>query len=177
MRLRETLPWNWGKKDVPIRREEAAQERAPSVPAPHSLFDVFDDFRFRPFSMPALSAMSELGFSDDGSFLPALDAKETDDEVRITVELPGMDEKDVDIGLKDDVLTIHGEKQDETRHEKGGAQWVERRFGSFRRAIPLPADVDSEGVKAHFRAGVLTVTAPRSGRPDASRRAIPIQKG
>lgn len=166
MRLRQTLPWNWGQKDVPVRREESD---AYAMPA-RSIFDAFDDFRFR---IPTFPAMPEFGFSEEG-FLPVLDAKETDDEIRITVELPGMEEKDVEVGLKDDVLTIRGEKQDETKHEKEGAQWVERRFGSFRREIPLPADIDADGVKAHFKTGVLTVIAPRTGKPAESHRAIPI---
>ena len=91
------------------------------------------------------------------------------------VELPGLEEKDVEVSLKDDVLTIRGEKQNETKHEEGGAQWVERSFGSFRRAIPLPPDVESDAVKAHFKAGVLTVSAPRTGKPEPSHRPIPIR--
>lgn len=177
MRLRETLPWNWGKKEVPIHRETSAVERAEAVPAPRSLFDLLDEFRFRPFGLGAFPAMPDFGYGDDGGFLPALDAKETDDEIRITVELAGLEEKDIDIGLRDDVLTIRGEKRDERKHEEGGAQWVERRFGSFRRAIPLPPDVDPDGVKAHFKSGVLTVTAPRTGKPAETQRAIPIQAG
>lgn len=164
MRLRETLPWNWGKKEVPVEREASAL-----VPTAPSLFDLFEDLRFRPLTR------SPFGFGEQGGFLPALDAKESDDEIRISVELPGLEEKDVEVSLKDDVLTIRGEKQKETKHEEGGAQWVERSFGSFRRAIPLPPDVESDAVKAHFKAGVLTISAPRTGKPEPSHRPIPIR--
>ena len=178
MRLRETLPWNWGKKEVPVRHE-GTSPAAPgtTLPAARSMLDIFDDFGFRPFALPSFPAMPGFGLSEDGGFLPVLDAKESDDEVRISVELPGLEEKDVEVALKDDVLTIRGEKHDDTKHDEDGAQWVERRFGSFQRAIPLPADVDVEAVKAHFKSGVLTITAPRTGKPDAEHREIPIQAG
>jgi HSP20 family protein len=167
MRLREALPWNWGKKEVPVERDASAV-----VSAAPSLFDLFEDLRLRPFSLPT---RSPFGFGEEGGFLPALDAKESDDEIRISVELPGLEEKDVKVSLKDDVLTIRGEKQRETKHEEGGAQWVERSFGSFRRAIPLPPDIEPGAVKAHFKAGVLTISAPRTGKPEPSQRSIPIR--
>ena len=174
MKLREALPWNWGKKkEVPIHREASGSMAHSGVPVPQNLFDLLDELRFRPFSMPAFPVMPDFG--DDGGFLPALDARETDEEIRIKVELPGLDEKDIEVALKEDVLTIRGEKQDETKHEEEGAQWVERRFGSFCRVIPLPADVDADGVKAHFKAGVLTVTVPRTGKTEESHRSIPIE--
>ena len=173
MKLREALPWNWGKKEVPVRREAPRSMNESATRPPRNLFELLDELRFRPFSIPDFPSMPDLG--DDGGFLPALDARETDEEIRIKVELPGMDDKDVEVALKEDVLTIRGEKQDETKHEEEGAQWVERRFGSFRRVIPLPSDVDADGVKAHFKAGVLTVTVPRTGKPEASHRSIPIE--
>jgi HSP20 family protein len=175
MRLREVLPWNWGKKEVPVRREASRSVAESASPTPRTLFDLLDELRFGSFNVPAFPTLSDFG--DEGGFLPALDARETDEEIRIKVELPGMDEKDVEVALKEDVLTIRGEKQDETKHEEEGAQWVERRFGSFRRVIPLPPDVDVDGVKAHFKAGVLTVNVPRTGRREESHRSIPIEVG
>ena len=179
MSLRENLPWNWGKKEVPVKRESAA----PAPAAPGSVFDLFEQLRGRPFgtAWPGFPRLGEafgegFGFGEEG-FLPALDAKESDDEVRITVELPGLEEKDIEIGLRDEVLTIKGEKRDESKHEEGGAQWVERRYGSFRRVIPLPADVDADRVKAHFKSGVLKIVVPRTGKPEESHRAIPIEVG
>lgn len=171
MGFRETLPWNWGRKDVPVKREAEASP----TPAPRNLFDVLDELRLRPFGRMDWPSISGFGFGDDDSFLPALNASESDDEVRITVELPGLEEKDVEVGLKDDILTIKGEKQDESKHGEGDAQWVERRYGSFRRAIPLPPDVDTDSVKASFKSGVLTVVAPRTGKPEQTHKAIPIQ--
>ena len=146
MHLREALPWNWGRKDVQVKREGETSV----VPSPSSIFDLFDELQRYPLARGGRPSLGGLGFGADGGFLPALNAKETDEEVRISVELPGLGEKDVEVVLKDDVLTIKGEKQDESTHEEGGTQWVERRYGSFRRDIPLPADVDGDQVKAHF---------------------------
>jgi HSP20 family protein len=171
MRFRETLPWNWHKKEASTE-PESLETRLPRAPG---FFNLFNDFHTRPFAMPVFPALQSLEFEEGAGFLPALDAKESDTEVRITVELPGLDEKDVEVSLKDDILTIRGEKQDEQKHEKDGAQWVERRFGSFRREIPLPADMEPDGVRAHFKAGVLTITVPRTGTPEEPHRAIPIQ--
>lgn len=175
MSLRETLPWNWGKKEVPVKQEGEAS--ASAAPARRTLWDLFDELGTHPFARPSWSTLPAFGLGDDGSFLPALDAKETDDEVRITLELPGLEEKDVEVSLRDDVLTIKGEKRSESKGGEKGAQWVERRYGSFRRAIPLPMDVDAEKVKAHFKSGVLTIVAPRTGKPDQSHKSIPIQGG
>jgi len=172
MSLRETLPWNWGKKEVPVEGEAEASASAP--PARRGLWELFDELGAHPFARPSWSALRELGFGDE-AFLPALDAKESEDEVRITVELPGLEEKDVEVSLKNDVLSIKGEKRSETKGGEKGAQWVERRYGSFRRAIPLPTDVDADKVKASFKSGVLTVVAPRTGKPDRSQKSIPIQ--
>lgn len=174
MSLRETLPWNWGKKEVPVKKEGGG---APAPPARRSLLDLFDELAAHPLARPAWPSWSRLSeeLGEEGSFLPVLDAKESDDEIRITVELPGLEEKDVEVGLKDDVLTIKGEKREESKGGEKGAQWVERRYGSFRRAVPLPADVDVDKVQAHFKSGVLTVVAPRTGKPDQSHKSIPIQ--
>lgn len=175
MSLRETLPWNWGKKEVPVER--GAETAGASAPARRSLLDLFDELAVHPFARPSWSSLPALGFGDDGSFLPVLDAKESDDEIRITVELPGLEEKDVEVSFKDDVLTIKGEKRSESKGGEKGAQWVERRYGSFRRAVPLPVDVDADKVQAHFKSGVLTVVAPRTGKPDQRHKSIPIQAG
>ena len=175
MNWRETLPWNWGKKEIPVKREGESQP-APVSPGIPDLFELLRSSSFGAGAgWPAFPRLGEaFGFESDG-FLPALDAKETEDRIEITVELPGLEEKDIEIGLCDDLLTIKGEKRNETRHGEGDAQWVERRYGSFRRAIPLPADIDPDGIKAHFQSGVLQVVAPRTGEPAQQHHRIPIQ--
>jgi HSP20 family protein len=100
-----------------------------------------------------------------GTFVNAsMNVSETDNEIRITAELPGVTEQDIDVSLDDDVLTIRGEK----RFER--TDFVERSYGTFQRSLRLPFPVDPEQVQASFENGVLTVTVPKIGRQERSRR-------
>jgi HSP20 family protein len=93
--------------------------------------------------------------------MPAVDITETDKAYEITAELPGMDEKSVEVRLSGGVLSISGEKRDE-RREKNKDHYVQARsFGSFQRAFQVPDDVDAGRVQAKFKDGVLTVTLPK----------------
>lgn len=93
--------------------------------------------------------------------LPSADLSETANALEITVELPGMDENDLEVLVTDDRLTIRGEKQVE-REEEGRDYWLrERAYGTFERSFPLPHDANGKGTKAEFDKGVLTVTVPR----------------
>jgi len=101
-----------------------------------------------------------------------MNVSETENELRITAELPGVDEKDVDVTLDGDVLMIRGEKKFE--QERGGQKenyyFVERSYGSFQRSLQLPYSVKPEDVKADFRNGVLTLTLPKSDQQQRSRK-------
>jgi len=93
---------------------------------------------------------------------PAVDVVETDDEVIVKAELPGMKSEDIEISVLNNTLTLSGEKK-ESQEEKGkGYYHVERRYGKFRRDIPLPTSVDADRVEAKFKDGVLTVTLPKT---------------
>jgi HSP20 family protein len=170
MHVKDILPWNWGKKNVPVRRdarfagERYAESGAPLVGWPGLLEQLV---RFGPGRLPW---SSEPGAEENG-FLPALDASETDDEIRITLELPGMSEKDIEVSLDPDAITIRGEKRQEYERDEGGAHWIERRFGSFQRSVPLPCEVDEDRVQASFRNAVLSIVLPkRVGERSAGRK-------
>ena len=114
---------------------------------------MFDEF-FRGFSLfPAAEERME--------WLPLVDVSETDDAVRVTAELPGVQAKDVDISLTDDLLTIRGEKKSEQSETKRDYHRVERSYGAFTRTVRLPAAVDADKVEATFKEGVLTITMPK----------------
>jgi HSP20 family protein len=104
-----------------------------------------------------------------------MNVSETDQEFRITAELPGVEEKDVDVTMDGDVLTIRGEKKFE--QENGGPKesyhFVERSYGSFQRSLQLPYTVNPEGVRAEFHNGVLKLSLPKSEHQQRSRK-IPI---
>ena len=129
---------------------------------------LFDDV-FRGAALPA--ATGSQGQGDVGNFVNAsMNVSETDKELRITAELPGVTEQDIDVSLDDDVLTIRGEKKFERKDEKENFHFVERSYGTFQRSLRLPYAVDSEQVRASFENGVLTVTVPKTGRQERSRR-------
>lgn len=87
-----------------------------------------------------------------------LDVSETDDALIVRAEIPGIDPKDVDVNLAGDVLTISGQKAEESGEERSRYHHTERRFGSFQRSLRLPVPVEAGGVEAECRNGLLTVT-------------------
>ena len=103
-----------------------------------------------------------------------VNVSEDDQEVKITAELPGMDEKDVHVEMDDNTITISGEKQEEEKEKK--RNWLKRElhYGSFHRVVSLPSQVDGDQAKARFRKGVLTITAPKR-ETGSARKSIAIQ--
>jgi HSP20 family protein len=129
---------------------------------------LFDDV-FR--GVPTAGARGRSG----GDFVTAhMDVSETENEVRICAELPGVSQDDVEVSLDDDVLTIRGEKKLERKDEKENYHFMERSYGTFQRSLRLPFRVEPDQVQADFNNGVLTVTLPKTKAQDRSRR-IQIQ--
>ncbi len=96
-----------------------------------------------------------------GSFGPSVDLKETEQEIILKADIPGVNQEDLDITVDENVVTLKGEtKQDESREEKG-YHLTERRYGSFYRTIPLPAEVKTEEATAHYKNGVLELRIPK----------------
>jgi HSP20 family protein len=161
-------------------RAPAARSRHPLLALRDEMDRLFDDF----FAGPALtpfrrgeaepwrrfSRMFESGF-------PAVDVAENEREYRITVELPGLDEKDIEIALAGDTLAVRGEKKQEREEKKESYVLSERRYGSFERSFPLPEDAEPEGIEARFRNGVLTLTLPKRPEAQAKRRTIEVKTG
>lgn len=110
-----------------------------------------------------------------GSFMPQVDVKETAKEIRVAAELPGIEEKDLEVSLVDGALHIRGEKREEHEEEKGENYRCERLYGAFERTIPLPAGVEPDKVNASFKKGVLKVTLPKTKESQSNRRTIPVQ--
>ena len=99
---------------------------------------------------------------------------EADDEVEVKVELPGMDEKDIQVSLDEGMLTIRGERKEQKETRKRNVHVSEMSYGGYSRTIPLPAEVDAEKARAKFKRGVLTLTLPKTERARAKRRCIPV---
>jgi len=133
---------------------------------------LFDDV-FRGTAGQSRSVHGEGGAS---VMMPHMDVSETDRELKICAELPGVSENDVEIRLEDDILVIRGEKKFERKDDKENYHFVERSYGTFQRALRLPGPIEPDQVRANFENGVLTVTVPKSQQQERSRR-IQIQGG
>ena len=136
-----------------------------------SLFDSFIG------GLPAFSGMFGSSGGRGFALTPHMDVTETDKEIVVEAELPGIDEKDVSLALQDGVLTIGGEKKHEVDEEKENYRMMERRYGSFKRSVQLPDTVDEDKVEATFNNGVLKVSLPKRPEAIGKQREIPIKKG
>lgn len=122
--------------------------------------------------------LPDLGWSGTAEFWPRVNVSETDKELQVTAELPGVEEKDIEVTVSRDTLTIRGEKKseiDEKKDDKGRTfRRVERSYGSFERSMTLPFDVDTDKVQATFKNGVLTLTLPKPAEVQTTSRKINI---
>ena len=155
MSMRDLIPWGRQSSTAPaIYRDEQPN---PFLGLRQDIDRLFDDV-FR-------SSMPSFGIRRGTMTWPSVEVGETDREIRITAEVPGMSDKDIEIIVEDGVLTLRGEKKSETEDKDRG--YSERFYGRFERRIALPSGVDQQAGKADFREGVLTVTLPKS--PEAER--------
>jgi HSP20 family protein len=156
MNVRDLIPWSRGR-DVPVRRGEEAN---PFLALHREVNRLFDDV-FRGFDvMPFRERMLDRRFG-----WPNIEVSETDKDLKVTAELPGLEEKDVEVELVNGMLAIRGEKKTET--EDKDRLFSERFYGRFERRIPVE-EIDEDKVSAAFKNGVLTVTLPK--RPDAQQK-------
>jgi len=98
----------------------------------------------------------------EGEWAPSVDIAETDNDVVVTAELPGVKQDDVDITIADDVLTLKGEKKEEKEVKEKNYHRIERSYGSFQRSVSLPAGVQADKAKATYKDGVLHITVPKA---------------
>lgn len=151
---------------VPWRRGEVGRRSDPFMSLQKEMNDLFESFFTR-----------EEPLWPKGGFLPAVDLTETDKEIRICADIPGVDEKDLDVSLSDDILTIKGEKKEEKEEKNGGRYYAERSYGSFERRIALPCEVEPDKVKAEYKKGVLNITLHKSAKAAAAAKKINITAG
>lgn len=104
---------------------------------------------------------------------PAVDIVEKDNAFEITAELPGLDARNIELSLSDDVLTIKGKKEEKEEKTKG-RHVSERRYGAFRRSIKLLSSVDAGKIEANYKSGILTVTLPKTAEAQKKQTVIPI---
>jgi len=128
---------------------------------------LFDSF-FRGFDIEPFRGSEEF-------FNPSVDVIDDEKEIKVTVELPGLDEKDIDLSLTADSLTIKGEKKKEKEEKGKNYHRTERMYGAFSRTIPLPVEIETDKAEASFKKGVLTITLPKSAKALKETKKIPIK--
>lgn len=158
MAIGEMVPWRWGSLRRSERDDRALEGFRGDIASLHREMDrLFESLWNDGFSSPVLSAdwpRMEV--------VPQLDVSEDDKSFSVKVDLPGMDEKDVEVTLSDRVLTIRGKKEEDKETKDKDYYRRERSYGSFRRSIEIPSAVDSAKIDASFRKGVLTVHLPKT---------------
>lgn len=161
MKLKDMMPWNGhelkvrGGQDIFSEMERRMNR-------------MFDEF----FNLELPSRLKEKEFG----MIPRMDVSVGEKEIVVTAELPGVEENDVDISLEKGQLIISGEKKQEHEEQSGDFYRVERSYGRFRRVVPIDHEIDSEGVKAGYKNGVLKITLPRTQRDRENVRKINISK-
>lgn len=168
MNLHKLGPWNWFKREEGERGEllPADHRRDPLARMHQEMDRLFEDF------FGAIARPSEEG---PGMVLrPSVDIAESKKAYRVSVEVPGVDESDIDLTLEDGALIISGEKRQESEDDEDGFHRVERHYGSFRRILTLPADADADNISAKFRKGVLRIRIPRVKERESGRKRIDI---
>jgi HSP20 family protein len=162
---------------LPSLRSGGLAERGlgldPLFAAQREMNRLFDDL-FGGIAVPMLR--DQEGGSMGNLLMPRMDVTETDNELRLKVDMPGVAAEDVEVMLNDDVLTIRGEKKVERKEDRENAHLIERSFGTFQRSLRLPFRVSADEVKANFDNGVLTVTVPKPSGEGRSNR-VSVQSG
>lgn len=170
---------------VEVKRNEKA---AAPVPAPSAdiwqsfrgdMQRLFDQFWSRSFfpSLPRAFDGEALWrqWPSAGSAQPAVDYAEDDKAFHITAELPGMSEKDIDVSVSGDILTIKGEKRSEKEEKAKNYYLSERSYGSFQRSFTLPDGIDRDKIEASFAAGVLTLALPKTAEAVKQQKKIEVK--
>jgi HSP20 family protein len=158
MPIKDLIPWT--RRDPQLGSEGGDH---PVLAMQRDINRMFDGFLER-FNSP---------FAAGNGAFPRTDVAETDSEVEVSIELPGIDEKDIDVAIANDVLTIRGEKKNGREEKRQGYYLAERSYGAFHRAIALPPGVDGDKARAEFKKGILTISLPKT--PEARSRVKKIE--
>ena len=163
---------------VPVKTQEKAPERASALQAwrpfeslRREIDRLFDDFNWGAWSFPFRRSFFDIEPFRRAELTwgtaPAVDVSDGEKAYEVTAELPGMDEKDIEVNIVNGGLRIRGEKKEEKEEKKKDYYLSERRYGSFERYFRVPEGVDTDKIEASFKKGVLTVTLPK--KPEAQK--------
>lgn len=162
MRIRNLLP--------SVQRAAGSDVDHPFYSLQRQMNSLFDDF-FSGFDV----APREFATRGFGAFSPSVDVKESEKDFTIRAELPGVEEKDIDVTIAGDTVTIRGEKKEEKEDKGKNYYYMERSYGSFNRVIPLATETDANKAEASFINGVLNITVPKSQSAKTKETKVPIK--
>jgi HSP20 family protein len=163
MTLNEMMPFRHGKGLVRRREWESPIQ---------ALHDEMDDLFNNFFGLTVIEPFGRV--RAERVFVPSVNVSEDEKEVLVTAEVPGMDEKELDITITKDALTIKGEKKAENEEKGKNYYRMERSYGSFERVIPLAAEIEEGKAKASFKNGVLKVKLPKTAKAQAAGAKIKV---
>lgn len=164
--MKSMVPAKEDQKKTPARRELLA----PFSSLQHEMNKLFDELRGGWNLHPTV-------FEQLGDFHAKVDVKDNDKDIVVSAELPGVEMKDINISLNRDTLVLKGEKRVEKEEKERGYYRMERSYGSFYRAIPLPCEVEKDAIDAVYKDGVLTVTIPKSKESMKAEKQITVKAG
>lgn len=166
MVLRDLLPGKKSNRAIQVRPADEDSLMGLQRRMNRLFEDFFGDWGLEPFA----------GFGQtEREFLPSIDVAETDKEITVTAELAGLDQKDVELTLNNDILILRGQKKQESEHKDAKRYHKECSYGAFVRSIQLPAEVDQDKVKAEFKKGVLKICLPKIETETTKAKKIDIQ--
>ncbi len=167
---------------LPVKTEEerplALRESQPFERLRRQMDRLFDEFDWRsPFRRSMFDIEPVWRRELSWAATPAVDIAEKDKAYEVTAELPGMDEKNIEVNVANGMLTIKGEKKEEKEEKRKDYYHSERRYGSFERRFQIPEGVDTSKIEANFKKGVLTVTLPKTSEAQAAEKKIAVKSG
>lgn len=192
MNLQKLNPWNWFKHEeshdpyentIPVKKKDYAHSMSNrnAFLELHSAIDKLFEQTFQNFGFPPLlkddhrDARSMNPFKRSSLFVPDLNISSDEKEYVITLEMAGMEQKDLEIELTERRLSIKGNKQEEAESKEKDFYRIERKFGSFQRVLALPEDAVGENIKAHMKNGLLTLKIPRAENQVTPSKKITIE--
>lgn len=187
MDIKKLAPWNWFKKEeeesgahVPVKMAEKHPQYSeenylnPIVQLHREMDKLFEN-TFRGFGLSPFRSELFSPLTTSGLLKPQVDIGANDKEYTITVEVPGVSEKDVQVEVSNNIMTIKGEKKQEKEEKDKDFYRIERSYGSFQRVLSLPEDADQTDIKATFKNGILKVRMPRRALPASEVKQIDVK--
>lgn len=153
-----------------VQRQNQSQSAGPAQTMPTNVNRLFEEL-WRSFNVP----IGRMADDEAGPSEPNIDIRETDKEIQVLAELPGMEEADIEVNITDGMLSVAGERDSERESREGGYLVRERSVGRFERVVPLPDGLDIDAAQASFKNGLLTISIPKTKEAQAEVKRVTVK--